>query len=221
MKYRIFLLACILLFAAHSCKRENFLPSNASVSGRVIDSCSGMPISGADVSLYQDNGTSYNSSMKLFDIVKTDADGNYKIKFHARRNEEYSVLIQEPYNGTYYSSYKMKPPLKHVKREDHITYNATLLPSGSLSIAYNDVTPFNPLTDSLHCVVTDGGAHTTNYVFTAHGNFNYGVDVILGDNCFPLKVYMNWDVTKNNITTSHSDSIICTQANQAFYHLNY
>lgn len=217
MKKQLVIFGLLILTFGISCKRENLLPPNVTISGRFVDSCTGQKIDGSIVVWKFVNSPS--KSDKYITSVKADNSGNYKLKFHALRNEEYFVRAEPSSSGTY-TAYSHIEPLNHVKRGDKLTYNAVLREAGSLDIWYKDVNPYNAATDSLYCVVTDAGTNMPHPKIIAHGDWNYGANIYLHD-CFPLKVYLNWDVTKNNITTYHRDSIVCTMANETVYNLNY
>ena len=219
MKNVITVFILLLLFISIiSCHREDAFPANLTISGKITDSCTGKGLKGT-AALYKDNyhPSILNARLKM---GLTDDDGNYKIKFYAEKNKEYSLSVAADYEGAGTPSYLNKEPYDHIKRGANVNYSPKLAEQSWLSIEYHDVNPYNAPADSLYCVVTDNGQHHSNKYFTAHGDYNYGVDVHLCD-CFPLKVYLNWDATKNHITTHHIDSINCSFTGQTVYYLNY
>ncbi len=217
MKKSIAVFILLIYISIISCHREDVFPQNTTISGQITDNCTGKGLK-CMVSLNKDN---YHPSV-LNAVIKqilTDDDGNFKIKFYAEKGKEYNVsaLAQVDNSTLEYTNYIY---LDHIKRGDNIDYSPKLTETSTLAINYKDVNPYNSPTDSLYCVVTDNGIHNTHTSFTAHGDYNYGVDVRLMD-CFPLKVYLNWDATKNNITTHHIDSINCSFTGQTVYNLKY
>jgi len=204
----IFILGTLL-----SCHKEEIPFPNTSVSGNITSLCTGLPIEGASIELYRHNDPKI--LRRVLKKVKTDANGNYNLKFYGSKNEIYYV----GYTTTNISGAYLEPApwLTDIYRGDKIVKDVKVHQTSSLIINFKNVN----YSDSIYVKATDHSLGNTNAVFERSSNDQfYGRYCQLTD-CFPLMVYINWAVTKNHTTNYFSDSVLCTTGWNNSYLINY
>ncbi len=196
----------VLLSVLFSCKK-----SNTRLYGKVTNGCTGNPVGGVNVILW--SGEKLSGHYSFIDSVKTYSDGSFDFSFRA------GVLDNNYWLecGNTRSDYVVKKTSKEVNLT--LTDNA---PTSYLNINIINTSPYNS-NDSIYIDVVSPNSNNPTF----HNQFFYtGMSVnamkLIGvDGCSPRLVNLSWKVTKNNITTSFSNSISCPDGATVPFQLNY
>ncbi|MDF2438292.1 MAG: hypothetical protein K0Q95_2668 [Bacteroidota bacterium] len=201
-----FILYIFLVLIGLSCQRPN-----TTIHGRIYDECSKAPLGNESVELWTgEKGT--NRSEKV-ETQTTWPDGSFYFHVHASfLDNNYWVQCV----GT--SSDYIK------KRTDKQVF---LLKSDQSAISYLDlkvrnITPFDS-NDSIFIDAVRPNSSLPTYHLQFHFK-GFSIDTlrrITVNGCPPKIVNLNWTVTKNNITTSFSNSTVCTNGAVSEFLINY
>lgn len=203
-----------IVLAFSSCKKEGEQCIRTKVKGVITDYDSGNPVADATVYVHQ----IYELFPSTHDTItsgKTDENGEYEIKFHARAEDLYSYTISvkkvpEGYNDEQITGLRKK----HTNKIDRAVRGNVYL-----NIHIKNISPFNNddyirvsgvihISSSVGVYEGDGMNIDTNVIYTARGT---------GSILFKLW----WKVTKNDIDQYYEDSIFCPSLTTTNYSLNY
>lgn len=212
MKIKYFILYLILFgfFVFSNCKKIKEEWHETSVHGQVTDANTGNPIEGAIVQVGEYNPDEAKSFKNIWFTI-TANDGHYEYRFHAKNKMYYSISGYKVVDCYYFGSSELK--LGKVNEK-----NMSSGSSAQLKFHVKNISSFDNndniclygtgWTGSIGCL--EGS--NVDYTSPDNGNYIY---------CGNTKIQIRWEVTKNNIITTYSDSLFIKPCIVNDFYINY
>ena len=205
-------LIIISLLFLFSCEKTG----NTTIKGRFYNGITGEPISDVTQSIEKVN-TGANQSNKIIRYGQPNENGEYcytftwtghNYIFYPLTNTE----IAEKYWGENLSNFQI--PKKETTVRDYALY-----PYGYIKHKFVNVNCFDSF-DSFILYTTSEAGYTNPSLGWEHiGCVNFTQSSY---SSYPMgHYYFRWEVTKNNITTIHYDTIYLNQGDSILYEINY
>jgi len=183
-----------------SCKKE--VDQYVDVTGQVINEQTGTPIEGISISLESQLGGSIGSGYQsTADKTITDVNGRYAFYKKVEENTNWSIYINSKPYDSYYSTdwFTVQGRMKYNKIN-------RLYINTALSVTSNTTNSLG-VNDDLYIEIPGIGCHCGSIeTERAKGN-SYNI--------------VKWTVTRNNVSTTYSDSLFCNVDTQNGYIINY
>ena len=197
------------LLILNSChKEEQYIRTK--VHGVIKDYYSEQPIANATVGVYRNNSFFNPYVDDTVATTLTNHDGEYEIKFHARKEDEFGYAVyvnKEPegYNEIYH---------EEIKKRHSNNYNFNVKGRAWLSVHVKNISPYD---EHDYIKITAWPAQ--------YGRLEaYGVSVDTNITCYTKgsnNIHIGWFVIKNSIQQYYADTIYCPSLDTTYYTINY
>ncbi|MEZ4938397.1 MAG: hypothetical protein R2799_12480 [Crocinitomicaceae bacterium] len=206
------ILIIIFLLFLFSCEKTG----NTTIKGRFYNGITGEPISDVTQSIEKVN-TGANQSNKIIRYGQPNENGEYcytfiwtghNYIFYPLTNTE----IAEKYWGENLSNFQI--PKKETTVRDYALY-----PYGYIRFKLVNLNCFDNSDEIIVYRDNEAGYLASNISFSHNGCNSF--DPGLYEKYAMGHYYLSWEVTKNNITTIHYDTIYLNQGDSILYEINY
>ncbi|MCB0479285.1 MAG: hypothetical protein KDC84_14045 [Crocinitomicaceae bacterium] len=201
-----------LFITCISCAKQG---KNIYVEGLVYNPINGSRIEGVELKLSR---LSNSSSVKVLATSTSSQDGTYILKANGLLGKQYSVCVSNfPNNYILLDTYSPSDPgedlyCEFIKMMQAEIVNVELVPKKTISVVLNNTNCINTQ-DSIHVELFNEYLKDLYYIKIDKSGCIQNYTEIQPTTEGYTKIY--WDVTKNGITNSFSDSIFVSDSQQS------